>query len=385
MSRANPTGAEQTPNHIVVEHLVKRFQDKAVVDDLSLEIKQGELFVLVGPSGCGKTTTLRLLAGLEPATSGRILFGERLVNEIRPMERNVAMVFQDYAIFPHMTVFENIAYGLRSRHAPRALIRERVPAAAGMFRIDHLLKRKPRQLSGGERQRVALARCVVRDANLYLFDEPLANLDAQLRYQAREDILLVHREKGQPGVYVTHDQSEAMALGDRIGVMNNGKIQQIGTGTELYEHPKNEFVAFFIGTPSINLFGVEVQLSGEGLSLVHPAFTLALPPELHEHVRPYASKQVNLGIRPENLQSPRNAGFPVDEGNTLRGVVNVIEPTSTGCTVYLNTQEESPRDFVVTFKSRLPGSYIGREVLLAVNTRKIHLFDQETGRSLLYS
>ncbi len=373
-----------TANHIVVEHLVKRFQDKTVVDNLSLEIERGELFVLVGPSGCGKTTTLRLLAGLEPATSGRILFGERLINDIRPRDRNVSMVFQDYAIFPHLTVFENIAYGLRSRHTPRAAIGERVPAAAKMFRIDHLLKRKPRQLSGGERQRVALARCVVRDASLYLFDEPLANLDAQLRHQAREDILLLQRAKGQPGVYVTHDQSEAMALGDRIGVMSDGKIQQIGTGIELYERPQSQFVAFFIGTPSINLFEVEIQASGDDLSLVHSAFTLVLPPELREKALPYSGKQVNLGIRPENLHSARSADFPVNAGNTLRGIVNVIEPATTGCTVYLSTQEETPGDFVATFKSRLPASYIGKEVPLAVNTRKIHLFDQETGSSLLY-
>lgn len=374
-----------TANYIVVEHLVKRFQEKTVVDNLSLEIGQDELFVLVGPSGCGKTTTLRLLAGLEPVTSGRILFGERLINDVRPRERNVAMVFQDYAIFPHMTVFENIAYGLRSHHAPRALIRERVPAAAQMFRIDHLLKRKPRQLSGGERQRVALARSIVRDASFYLFDEPLANLDAQLRHQAREDILLLHREKKQPGIYVTHDQSEAMALGDRIGVMNDGKIQQIGTGTELYERPQSQFVAFFIGTPSINLFEVEVQASGDDISLVHPAFALTLPAEFHEKVQAYTGKRVNLGIRPENLQSPRSAGFPVDEGNTLRGIVNVIEPGATGCTAYLSTQEETPGDFVATFKARLPASYLGKEVPLAINTRKIHLFERETGRSLLYS
>jgi multiple sugar transport system ATP-binding protein len=374
-----------TTDHIVVEHLVKRFQDKVVVDNLSLDIKPGELFVLVGPSGCGKTTTLRLLAGLEAVSDGRIQFGDRLVNEIRPKERNVAMVFQDYAIFPHMSVFENIAYGLRSRNASRALIRERVPEAARTFRIDHLLKRKPRQLSGGERQRVALARSMVRDASLYLFDEPLANLDAQLRHQAREDILLLHRKKGQPGVYVTHDQSEAMALGDRIGVMRDGQIQQIGTGTELYAQPRSQFVAFFIGTPSINLFQVEVQAHNDEIKLIHPAFTLTLPEEFHDKVKDYHGKQVQLGIRPESLQSPRTANFPVSEDNTIHGAVNAIEPTSTGCTVYLNTLEETEADFVATFKSRLPGSYVGKEVPLAINMRKIHLFDQETERSLLYS
>jgi multiple sugar transport system ATP-binding protein len=374
-----------TANHIAVEHLVKRFQERAVVNNLSLEIGQNELFVLVGPSGCGKTTTLRLLAGLEPVSDGRILFGDRLVNEIRPRDRNVAMVFQDYAIFPHLSVYENIASGLRSRHAPRQQIRERVPEAAKMFRIEHLLKRKPRQLSGGERQRVALSRAVVRDADLFLFDEPLANLDAQLRHQAREDILLLHRAKGKPSVYVTHDQSEAMALGDRIAVMNEGQIQQIGSGTELYDAPLSQFVAFFIGTPSINLFEVEVQASAGQFTLAHAAFTLDLPDEFSRSIEEYVGKKVNLGLRPENLHSPRSADFPVSDGNTIKGVVNVVEPATTGCTVYLTTQEDEPRDFVATFKSRLPASYVGKEVPLAVNLRKIHLFDQESGRALLHS
>lgn len=385
MSTVNPVGTDKPTNAITVEHLVKRYGEKAVVNDINLEIGQGELLVLVGPSGCGKTTTLRLLAGLENVTEGRILFGDSLVNEVRPSTRNVAMVFQDYAIFPHMTVFENIAYGLRSRHAPRQLIREKVPQAAQMFRIEHLLRRKPRQLSGGERQRVALARCVVRDASLYLFDEPLANLDAQLRHQAREDILMLQRAKGLPAVYVTHDQSEAMALGDRIAVMNAGVIQQIGTGTELYDRPLSQFVAFFIGTPSINLFEVEVFAEGEDLYLRHAAFELLVADEMQAKIQPYIGKQINLGIRPENLQSPRTAGFPVDDSNTIKGVVSVIEPTSTGCTVYLTTQQEQPLDFVATFKSRLPASYTGKEVPLAVNMKKIHLFDPETGSSLLYS
>jgi multiple sugar transport system ATP-binding protein len=369
---------------IVVEHLSKRFQEKVAVDDISLRIEAGELLVLVGPSGCGKTTTLRLLAGLEPISSGHIRFGEREVNEVRPRERNVAMVFQDYAVFPHMTVFENIAYGLRSRHAPHALIRERVPEAARMFRIEPLLKRKPRQLSGGERQRVALARALVRDASLYLFDEPLANLDAQLRHQAREDILLLHRQKGQPGVYVTHDQSEAMALGDRVAVMRDGKVQQIGTGTELYEQPRSQFVAFFIGTPSINLFPVTIQAEGETLSLVHAAFTLELPAEMRERVQDYAGQTVQLGLRPEDLQPARSAHFPVSEHAMLHGSITVIEPAATGCTVYLCTLEEQPTDFVATLKNRLPASYLGKEVPLAVNLRRLHLFDPDTGRSLLY-
>jgi multiple sugar transport system ATP-binding protein len=362
-------------NIIVAEHLVKQFSEKVAVNDVSIEVGQREMLVLVGPSGCGKTTTLRLLAGLEPVTSGKIQFGERVVNEIRPKDRNVAMVFQDYAIFPHMTVFENIAYGLRSRHTAGKIVKERVPTAAKMFRIEHLLKRKPRQLSGGERQRVALARALVRDADLYLYDEPLANLDAQLRHQAREDILLLHRDKGKPSVYVTHDQSE---------VMRDGKIQQIGTGTELYDKPLSQFVAFFIGTPSINLFEAELKPEGDDIDLVTSAFTIRLPQEMREKVQEYVGKRVNLGMRPEDLQSPRGAQFAVSEENTIHGVVNVIEPTSAGCTVYLSTLEDEAKDFVATFKARLPASYIGREVPLAVNRRKLHLFDKETGRSLIH-
>ncbi|MBX5457593.1 MAG: ABC transporter ATP-binding protein [Thermogemmatispora sp.] len=370
---------------IVIEHLVKRFGERAVVDDLNLHIQPGELFVLVGPSGCGKTTTLRLLAGLEPVSDGRIYFGERLVNDIRPRDRNVALVFQDYAIFPHLTVFENIAYGLRARHAPRNLIRERVANAARLFRIEHLLGRKPRQLSGGERQRVALARALVRDAALYLYDEPLANLDAQLRHQAREDILTLHRQKGQPAVYVTHDQAEAMALGDRIAVMRDGKLQQVGSGLDLYERPCNQFVAFFIGSPGINLFEVEVHPDQDGgLRLVHPAFRLPVPEEFQARVAPYTGRRLNLGIRPEHLQPPKRADFAVSEDSTIRGLVNVIEPTVSGCTVYLSTLEPTPRDFVATLKARLPGSYLGREVPLAVNLRKIHLFDPEDGQALLH-
>ncbi len=369
---------------ILAEHLVKRYHDKLAVNDVSLEIGEEELLVLVGPSGCGKTTTLRMLVGLEPITSGTLRFGDRLVNEIRPKDRNVAMVFQDYAIFPHMTVYENIAYGMRARHENRARVNERVPAAAKMFRIDHLLKRKPRQLSGGERQRVALARALVRDANLYLYDEPLANLDAQLRHQAREDILLLHREKGKPSVYVTHDQSEAMALGDRIAVMRNGQIQQIGTGTELYDRPVNRFVAFFIGTPSINLFDAELVYKSGEIDIVTPTFTIQAADEMKSQLQDHIGRKVILGIRPEDIHPPKNAPFPAGPENTMHGIVNVIEPTSTGSTVYLSTLGAESQDFIATFKARLPASYIGKEVPLVVNRKKLQLFDQETELSLLY-
>src|SRR3954454_1767843 len=313
---------------VVVSNLVKRFGEKLAVADTSFAVGDGEFLVLVGPSGCGKTTTLRLLAGLEAVTSGDIAFGERLVTDVRARDRNVAMVFQDYAIFPHLTVFENIAYGLRSRHAPRQEIGPRVNQAARTFRIDHLLERKPRQLSGGERQRVALSRAMVRDAAIYLYDEPLSNLDAQLRYQAREDVLALHKSKRKPSVYVTHDQSEAMALGDRIAVMRNGTIQQIGSGPNLYEQPQNQFVAFFIGTPSINLFDVVIRIEdGDRIVAASDAFEITLSSRWKNVTAPFSGKRLTFGVRPEDLYVPRMAPFEVTDENTIAGIVNVIEPT----------------------------------------------------------
>jgi multiple sugar transport system ATP-binding protein len=374
---------------ITISHLTKRFEGKVAVNDISFQLTDREFLVLVGPSGCGKTTTLRMLAGLEPATSGDIYFGERLVNEIRPKDRNVAMVFQDYAVFPHLTVYENIAYGLRSRGVPNKIVKERVPAAAKMFRIEPLLNRKPRQVSGGERQRVALARAMVRDADLYLFDEPLSNLDAQLRHQAREDILALHHEKQASSVYVTHDQSEAMALGDRIAVMREGRIEQLGTGTELYEKPRNLFVAFFIGTPSINIFEVDLIAQDGSIFAKGASYNLRLPDEYKDRLSGYIGtdqrpgKKVKIGIRPEDLHVPRMAPFTVTDENQMQGIVNVIEPSSTGCSVYLGTMEEKPQDFVATFRVRLPATYLGKEIPLAVNLRRAHLFDAETELSIL--
>jgi len=367
---------------IIVSNLSKSFGDKEVVRDVSFALDEGEFLVLVGPSGCGKTTTLRMLAGLESPTRGEIILNGRKVNEIRPRDRNVAMVFQDYAVFPHMTVYENIAYGLRSRHIPLSIIRERVPLAAKTFRIDHLLYRKPRQLSGGERQRVALARAYVRDADLYLYDEPLANLDAQLRYQAREDILALHRQKMRPSIYVTHDQSEAMALGDKIAVMRQGRIEQIGNGAELYQRPINRFVAYFIGIPGINLFLTTVQAVGEEVYLVHEHFQLAVPPERREVLRPYLNRQIELGIRPEDLHVPRMATFAVNEGNQLQGIINVIEPTASGSVLYLSTIGTNAVDFTATVRARVSVSYLGKEITLAVDMANVHCFDPQTEQTI---
>lgn len=358
--------------------------EKVAVNDVTFEVNEGEFLALVGPSGCGKTTTLRLLAGLESLTSGEIRFGERVVNDIRPRDRNVAMVFQDYAVFPHLTVYENIAYGLRARGGyTRSEIDTRVTKAAQMFRIDPLLKRKPRQLSGGERQRVALARAMVRDADIVLFDEPLSNLDAQLRHQAREDIMLLHQQRPKPTVYVTHDQSEAMALGDRIAVMRGGKLEQIGTGQELYSRPVNQFVAFFIGAPSINLFDGRVTVEDGNFYVDTGAFKALLPAQFAAKLTDHAGLAVKVGIRPEDMHVPKQAPFPVTDDNTIHGVLNEIEPSATGSIAYLSSTE-GDKEYVATFRLRLPASYIGKDIPLGINMEKIHLFDAATERSLIY-
>ena len=241
---------------ITVQNLSKSFGDVIAVNDVSLSVGAEELLVLVGPSGCGKTTLLRLIAGLERADTGQILFGERMMNEIRPKHRNIGFVFQNYALLPQISVYENIAYGLRSRRVPSAEIENRVNAAATKFRIGTLLKRYPEKLSGGERQRVALARALVRETVATLYDEPLANLDAPLRQQARADIMQLHRQKQQPGIYVTHDQEEALALGHRIAIMQKGRIVQLDTPSQIYTNPSNRFVADFVGA-GINWFDAE--------------------------------------------------------------------------------------------------------------------------------
>ena len=238
---------------ITFEHVTKRFDQTTAVDDLTIEIADGEFLVFVGPSGCGKTTALRMLAGLEEVTSGRILIGDRVVNNVAPGARDVAMVFQSYALYPHMTVYDNLAFSLRNQKVKKAEIDRRVRQAAATLELGDFLKRKPRQLSGGQRQRVALGRAIVREPKAFLMDEPLSNLDAALRVQTRAEILRLQQRLGTTTVYVTHDQVEAMTMGDRIAVMNKGELQQLGTPEELYEHPANTFVARFIGSPSMNM------------------------------------------------------------------------------------------------------------------------------------
>ena len=238
---------------ITFDHVTKRFDETTAVDDLEIEVADGEFLVLVGPSGCGKTTALRMLAGLEEITSGRILIGDRVVNNVAPGARDVAMVFQSYALYPHMTVFDNLAFSLRNQKVPKRQISERVRRTAEILELGELLERKPKQLSGGQRQRVALGRAIVREPEGFLMDEPLSNLDAALRVQTRAEILRLQKRLGTTTIYVTHDQIEAMTMGDRIAVMSHGVLQQLGTPEELYEHPANTFVARFIGSPAMNM------------------------------------------------------------------------------------------------------------------------------------
>jgi multiple sugar transport system ATP-binding protein len=238
---------------VTFDHVTKSYDGTIAVSDLSLDVQDGEFMVLVGPSGCGKTTALRMIAGLEQITDGRLLIGERVVNNVAPVNRDIAMVFQSYALYPHMTVFDNLAFGLRNKHVPRKEIDDRVKHAAGILGLDPLLKRKPKQLSGGQRQRVALGRAIVREPSAFLMDEPLSNLDAKLRVQTRAEILKLQERLETTTIYVTHDQVEAMTMGDRIAVMNQGVLQQVGTPEDLYEQPANLFVAGFIGSPPMNL------------------------------------------------------------------------------------------------------------------------------------
>src|SRR5436305_7196237 len=271
---------------VVIRNLSKRFDGVAAVNDVNLTIRDKEFMVLVGPSGCGKTTTLRMLAGLESITGGEVLIGDKVVNDLAPMDRDIAMVFQNYALYPHMSVYDNMAFGLKMRKFSTADIAKRVQEAAEILGIQELLRRKPRQLSGGQRQRVALGRAIVRHPQVFLFDEPLSNLDAKLRVQMRVELKKLHERLGTTAIYVTHDQVEAMTLGDRVVVMRDGWVQQVGDPMTLYTRPANRFVAGFIGSPAMNF--VDVTIQGDGnLNAQGPGLRLGIPPSLAGRLGPY--------------------------------------------------------------------------------------------------
>ena len=285
---------------VTYNHVWKRYGEVEVLKDVQLEIKDKEFLVLVGPSGWGKSTALRCLAGLEEISEGEILIGDRVVNDVSPKDRDIAMVFQSYALYPHMTVFDNMAFGLKLRKMPKADIEKRVNEAAASLGLERLLHRKPRELSGGQRQRVALGRAIIRNPQVFLLDEPLSNLDAKLRVQTRSEISKLHQRLQTTFIYVTHDQVEAMTIADRIAVMYKGIVQQLDTPQNLYNTPKNLFVAGFIGSPSMNFFNAKIRTEGGSVFVDHPAFSVQIPDARKEVYKGMNGKDVVFGIRPEN-------------------------------------------------------------------------------------
>lgn len=360
--------------------VTKRFGATLAVDRLDLEVQDREFLVLVGPSGCGKTTALRMIAGLEDPTEGEVHIGGRCVNDLAPKDRDVAMVFQSYALYPHMSVQDNMGFGLRMRKTPRPEIKRRVEEAAQMLSIGHLLKRKPRELSGGERQRVALGRAIVRQPQAFLMDEPLSNLDAKLRIQTRAELIRLHRRLGITTVYVTHDQTEAMTMGDRIAVLNHGLLQQLAPPLEVYRRPANLFVAGFIGSPPMNLLEARL-VSHDGELLVQAGeIRLRLPDTHAAATRDLDGAQVVFGIRPENIHDPALPG-PVraEPGNTVVALVDVTEPMGANIHVYLTAGERS----LVAVLDAGTGAKEGECMRVALDLARSHLFEPKTGRTVI--
>jgi multiple sugar transport system ATP-binding protein len=358
---------------VTFEHVYKRYGELTVVSDFNLEIDDGEFMVLVGPSGCGKTTSLRMIAGLEEISEGTLRIGESVVNDVAPKDRDIAMVFQSYALYPHMSVRDNLAFGLKLRKVDKAEIETRINDAAGILQLEKLLDRKPKELSGGQRQRVALGRAIVREPAVFLMDEPLSNLDAKLRVQTRAEIARLHQRLGTTIVYVTHDQVEAMTMGQRIAVMSEGLLQQVGTPQELYDRPKNRFVAGFIGSPSMNF--IEVSVPGGGTTdLSEGGFHFPLPPSYREALQSSGDKVV-AGFRPEHLDLGEMAGTVA----TIKGTADVVE--------YLGNEEllhvTSEGQEIVAIVSSAHNVKSGDSVELRLPVSNLHLFHAETGASLV--
>ncbi|MCL4247698.1 MAG: ABC transporter ATP-binding protein [Anaerolineae bacterium] len=365
---------------LTFRHVYKRFAGNVVaVRDFDIEVADKEFLVLVGPSGCGKSTTLRMLAGLEEISEGEILIGDRVVNNVAPKDRDVAMVFQSYALYPHMTVYENMAFGLRLRKTPKQVIDQRVREAAKSLGIEHLLDRRPRQLSGGQRQRVAVGRAIVREPQVFLMDEPLSNLDAKLRVEARSFISKLHQRLGTTFVYVTHDQVEAMTMGTRICVMSAGEIQQTDTPFNLYHNPRNLFVAGFIGSPSMNFFDGTVKLEGGAMKIETASFTITLPPAKAALYQAVNNERVTLGIRPEDVHDseyqPGGITPAVVEAN-----VEVVEQMGNEMILYLEDQGKS---YISRTDPRTKAT-VGKRMNFVFNLDNLHLFDAQSELSLAY-
>jgi multiple sugar transport system ATP-binding protein len=387
--------------------VTKLFDGVAAVKELSLEVGDGEFMVLVGPSGCGKTTALRMVAGLEEITAGEILIGDRVVNDVDPRGRDVAMVFQNYALYPHMTVFENIAFGLRARGAPKADIRSRVERVGTALGLGELLQRKPRQLSGGQRQRVAMGRAIVRDPRVFLMDEPLSNLDARLRVQMRAEVARVQRDLGVTTIYVTHDQVEAMTMGDRVAVMRGGVLQQTGQPQSVFDRPANLFVASFIGSPPMNLVQGRLEQRGDALVVNIGEQEIVVSSDAavgRRGLGRYVGRAVGVGIRPEHLRDATGEGTA-----RLRGTVRATEALGSELLVHFDvdaapvlTEEvrEVAGDVDAAALERLESEALERRTVLiarleaqpppsidapieiGVDTRRLHFFDLDSGLSI---
>ena len=356
---------------VVLKDINKFYDSVHAVKDFNLQIRDKEFVVFVGPSGCGKTTTLRMIAGLEVISSGDISIDGQVVNELAPMDRDIAMVFQNYALYPHMSVFDNMAFGLKMRKFGKAEIRKRVNEAADILGIGELLKRKPRQLSGGQRQRVALGRAIVRHPRVFLFDEPLSNLDAKLRVQMRVELKKLHLRLGTTAIYVTHDQVEAMTLGDRVVVMKDGVVQQVGDPLELYNQPANKFVAGFIGSPAMN-FATVTMIDGNGrITAKNSGLEIEVPGPHADRLRGHVGQQLTMGVRPENLHLA-SAADP--EGLTFNTKVEVVEKL--GSEILLDVRVGD--DTMVAAVDPATRAKVQDSLRLAIDPERLHFFDAKT-------
>ena len=363
---------------VLLKDLTKKFDEVVAVNDLNLEINDREFVALVGPSGCGKTTTLRMVAGLEEITEGDIYIGDRRVNDLASKDRNIAMVFQSYALYPHMKVFDNMAFGLKMRKVPKEERQTLVREAAEVLGIQDLLDRKPKQLSGGQRQRVALGRAIVRKPEVFLFDEPLSNLDAKLRVQMRTELIKLHKRLESTSVYVTHDQVEAMTMGDRIVVMRDGLIQQVGSPLTLYNHPANLFVAGFIGSPAMNFLSCRVEDENSGMHMETTGFRIRLTEDQASRVKAAAATQFTLGVRPEDI-TPKVAGkTSIGKSDPFKAEVNVIE--TLGKETFLDiTAGQDTLTAIVSPDTQVSANDV---IDLEMNMDKIHLFDADGGKAI---
>ena len=360
-----------------LENLTKRYPDHLAVDRINLDIEEGEFLVLVGPSGCGKSTTLRLIAGLEHASEGEIWIDERRVNQVSPRDRDVAMVFQNYALYPHMNVYGNLSYSLRLRRVPKAKIDALVRQVADSLDLTPLLGRKPRQLSGGQRQRVALGRAIIREPKLFLMDEPLSNLDAKLRVQTRSEITRLQRRLGVTTIYVTHDQSEAMTMGTRIVVMNDGRIQQIASPRELYRHPANAFVAQFVGTPPMNMLACRLERAGETFRVTGAGVDLRCP-DAAANALASAGDTFVVGFRPEDIAISGG-----DPSTGFGGAVVAVEELGHESLV---TVSAGAAHFVARLSPAVAERVrLGDRIAFAVDPAKLRFFDEQTGAAISVS